>query len=144
MRERRGEQRRGGRLRANAWAARSNGAGAPPRARQQMKQGPPRSGESQPPERAAGCAFTPSEYASLALLRRAIESGTYDDDLTPPGTALDRQVGGAPHAEARLGGSAGRLSRRKQGVAGEILIACLNGAGIVAAIVAAALGSAAV
>ena len=109
-----------------------------------MSQGPPRGEESRPPGSAPRCAFTPSEYASLALLRRAIEAGTYDDDLTPPGTALDRQVGGAPHAEARLGGSAGRLSRREQGVDGEILIACLNGAGIVAAIVAAALGSAAV
>ena len=100
--------------------------------------------ESRPPEPAPQCAFTPREYASLALLRRAIESGAYDDDIAPLGSALDREVGGARHAEARLGGSVGHPPRRKHRVDGEILIACLNGAGIVTAIVAAALGSAAV
>jgi hypothetical protein len=76
-------------------------------------------------------------------LRRAIEAGAYDDDLTPRGTALARHVGGALHAAARPGGSADQPPRRKQSIDSEILIACLNAAGIVAAIVAAALGSAA-
>jgi hypothetical protein len=93
------------------------------------------------PGRVPECAFTPSESASLALLRRAIEAGAYDDDLTPPGTALDGQIGGAVHATGRLGGSGGHSQQRKQHVNGDIVIACLNGAGIIAAIVAAALRS---
>jgi hypothetical protein len=126
------------------------GSGAPGLSRraadgcQRMSHGPPGGEESPRPGPAPHCAFTPSEYASLALLRRAIEAGAYNDDLTPPGTALDGRVAGALHAAARLGGSAGHSPRRKQKVDGEILIACLNGAGIVAAIVAAMLGRAAV
>jgi hypothetical protein len=44
---------------------------------------------------------------------------------------------------ARPGGSAGHPPRHEQTIDGEILIACFNGVGIVAAIVAAALASAA-
>lgn len=99
--------------------------------------------ESRRPRPVPPCAFTPAEHTALARLRRAIETGAYDDDLAPPGSAPDHHVGGARQAVARAGGSAGHPPRHEQTIDGEILIACLNGVGIVAAIVAAALASAA-
>jgi hypothetical protein len=105
-----------------------------------MSQDPQCGEQSQPLGPAPRCAFTPAEYASLALLRRTVEAGAYDDDRAPPGTALEGQVGCAVHPAGRLSGSAGH-PRRTQQVDGDIVIACLNGAGIVAAIVAAALGA---
>ena len=106
-----------------------------------MSQGPPRGEESQRPGPVPDYAFTPCEYASLALLRRAIEAGAYDNDLTPPGTALDGQISGAVHAVGRLDGSGSHSQQRIQHVNGDIVTTCLNGAGIIAAIVAAALRS---
>ena len=77
----------------------------------------PPDGGRRPRWPAPGPAFTPAEHAALALLRRAIETGAYDGDVPPP--------------------------RHEQQGDAESLVACLNGAGIVAAIVAAALASAA-
>ena len=109
-----------------------------------MNQDHQRGGKSQPPERAAGYTFTSAEYAALARLRWAIQAGLYDDDLAPSGRALGGQVGWALHAAARPGGSAGHPPRRKPHVDGELVIACLNAAGIIAAIAAAVLASGAV
>ena len=109
-----------------------------------MNRGHRRGGESQPPERVSRSTFTSAEYPSLARLRWAIQAGLYDDDLAPPGLAVDGQAGCALHAAARPGGPAGHPPRRKPHVDGEIVIVCLNAAGIIAAIVAAVLASAAV
>ena len=109
-----------------------------------MNQGHQHGSKSQPPERVSRSTFTSTEYASLARLRWAIQAGLYDDDLAPPGRARDGQAGRALHAAARPGGSAGHPPRRKPHVDGELVIACLNAAGIIAAIAAAVLASGAV
>jgi hypothetical protein len=104
------------------------------------EQRPLPSGQSQLPERAGSDTFTPGEYASLLRLRWAIEAGFYDDDLRP-GRAVDGQLNWAHQAAARPVVSAGDSPRRKPHVDGEIVIACVNIAAIIAAIAAAVLAS---
>jgi hypothetical protein len=102
------------------------------------EQRPLASRESQPPERQAGYAFTPAERAALGRLRWAIEAGLYDDNLWP-GRAVDGQLGSAHHAAGAPDVSVDAPPLRKRPIDGEIVIACVNAAAIIAAIAAAVL-----
>jgi hypothetical protein len=97
------------------------------------EQRPLASCESQPSERRADYTFTPAEWASLGRLRWAKEAGLYDDDLWP-GRAVDGQHGSAHHAAGGPRVSVGAPPLRKGPIDGEIVMACVNAAAIIAAI----------
>lgn len=107
------------------------------------EQRPLASWESQPPERRADYTFTPAELASLGRLRWAKEAGLYDDDLWP-GRAVDGQLRSADHAAGGPGVCLGALPLGKGPIDGEIVIACVSAAAIIAAIAAAVLTTGAV